>query len=434
MSVQSLPGMAVARCWPLRVTPPKSTVRFDDCMALAHVVCAVQAAFNVLMTTEVPDAAAELDSHALFQTGRKRKGEELELSKIFHTRGINMRYLPQVAARCRNAAAREFLEQEVIVRAAKHKIRALLAEHAETEQHAAEILDRLMRELYQRGPESRRLWAQFSLPNGEPKWDFLERLSDAIGFQTQAVTLAPKIKSVRPPPFTPLEKQEQVLLKDLEFCRATGADRAPVQFKLYQTWCAGADPRDSFAKGEAVLQELVQRHRRGPPFVEVLPVAADWYEMRGKFEQALAFCEEHLGALRARPGPDPDEVNRALDRVGDMHASLGSFQRALSVHEEVLQSRRKTRSGHPDIGRSLWAIGTCHKALGDVPKALQGLVEAQQLLESLLGAEHRVVACAARDIGIVYEVRTLSHALRAAWMPGVTVSVRRRKWENTRKR
>jgi hypothetical protein len=135
-----------------------------------------RAAFDILMNADVPAAAADLD--AAFKGGVL----SLELSTFLHARGINMRYLPEVAARCRNVAARQFLEQEAVVRAAKHKIRALWAERAESDAHAAAIAADVIQRL-RRGE----LWDQLSQP-AAPQWSWEARLRDALGIQAARVS------------------------------------------------------------------------------------------------------------------------------------------------------------------------------------------------------------------------------------------------------
>ncbi len=285
--------------------------------------CAVRAAFDVLINVDVPAAAADLD--AAF-----RSSSDVDLSAFLHTRGINMRYLPQVAACCRNPAARQYLEQEAVIRTAKHKIRALWAERAESDAHAAAIAADVIQRL-RRG--DRDLWSQL-LPadGGAPSWAWEPRLRAAIGLKDDG-TLTLKIKNVRPPPFVSLDRQEGALLKDLEFRRATGADVLPVQFQLialYLIWAAGDDPRDSFAKGEAVLKQVLERHRRGPSVENAIATAARWYYDRGQFEEALPFYEELLEEQRVRLGPDHHAVAATLNNLGNLH-KVGAPRRRLAA-------------------------------------------------------------------------------------------------------
>lgn len=99
----------------------------------------------------------------------------MDLSAFFHARGVNMRYAPQVAARCQNAAARQFLGEERLIRAAKHKIRALWATQARSEAHATALADHVIG-LLRRGL----LWSQLG---AEPpqSWGWERRLRAALG-------------------------------------------------------------------------------------------------------------------------------------------------------------------------------------------------------------------------------------------------------------
>ncbi len=141
---------------------------------------AVRAAFNTLISVDVPAAAADLDA----VLGGQEGAPQPDLSVFLHTRGINMRYLPHVAACCCNATARQFLEQEVIVRTAKHTLRALWAQRAVSETHAAAIADNIIHRL-RRG--DRELWAQLSLP-GAPAWAWETRLRAAVGLEDALVS------------------------------------------------------------------------------------------------------------------------------------------------------------------------------------------------------------------------------------------------------
>ncbi len=144
----------------------------------------------------------------------------------------------------------------------------------------------------------------------------------------QVDVLVVKIKNVRPPPFVPLDRQEEALLKDLEFRRATGADVLPVQFQLialYLIWSAGDDPRDSFSKGEAMLQQVLERHRRGPPVDNAIATAARWHFDRGQLEQALPFFQELLTEQRARLGVDHPTVATTLCNIGTVRRVRAAY-------------------------------------------------------------------------------------------------------------
>jgi hypothetical protein len=282
------------------------------------------------MTDAIPKTAEEVDK--AFADGVASNGG-VDLSATFHAHGVNMRYLPLVAARCQRAAAREYLEQESIIRAAKHKIRALWAARARGNQHAVAIAEQVL-QLLRAGA----LWDQLQLPVA-PAWPWEARLCAAIGLVYAAdgqATLVPKVRSLRPPPFVPLDQQEATLLKSLAFRRAAGGDVLPVQFQLialYLIWSAGDDPRDSFAKGEAVVREVLERHRRGPPVPNAVSVAADWYYRRGQFELALPLHEEDVHQRRAELGPEHPIVGKALNNLGMLLSVRGTpHSRLASMH------------------------------------------------------------------------------------------------------
>jgi hypothetical protein len=297
----------------------------------------------------VPEAAAELD--ALFSNeggGRNDLERTLDLSEFLHARGVNMRYLPAVAAQCRSPRARRLVECEVAVRAAKHKIRALWAQSARSERHSGALAERVVRRL-RRGE----LWDQ--LPAGAAAaagaalaaeammaaatgaapspsaWRWEARLRAALGLDAApaespdvpqaaaAATASPKTKVLRAPAFVPLEQQERVLLRQLEFRRASGGDAAPVELQLvalYSLWSAGDDPRESFAKGAALVSELLARHRRGPLIEGAVYAAARWHKDRAELDRALPLVEELLCDARSRLGADHLKWARRLATSG----------------------------------------------------------------------------------------------------------------------
>ncbi len=285
-----------------------------------------------MQNRDVPLAAAELD--ASFSPA-------LNLSDFLHERGINMRYIARVAACCRNEAARAFLEQERVVRAAKLSIRALWASHAKSEAHAVAIANEVIARL-RRGDVT--LWSRLLLPEATtstaanaddvptvamaeaslpPAWAWEERLRAAIGLRAND-TLSHKVKSVRPPPFAPLADQEAQLLAELEFRRAAGRDVSSVQLRLVELYLVWSndhdDPSDSFAKGERVLAEVIARHRNGTPVPNALATAGNWHLRRGQFAQALVYFDDLL-----------DEQRATLGRTHTVAKTLSSIGEALTV-------------------------------------------------------------------------------------------------------
>ncbi len=212
--------------------------------------------------------------------------------------------------------------------------------------------------------------------------------------------LRPKTKSVRPPPFVPLNEQEAVLLKDLEFRRATGADVLPVQFQLiqlYSIWAAGDDPSDSFAKGEALLQQVLERHRRGPPVENAIETAARWHDRRGQFSAALAFHQELLAEERVRLGPDHPALASALNNTAQALIALGRFGKARRCLEEALDIKRRAPSvgpAHPSYATSLNELGRIAKEEGRHTDALRLFEEALAIFRASLGPDHRSVGAA----------------------------------------
>jgi hypothetical protein len=128
----------------------------------------VRAAFDVLQRVAIPEAASALDARIA------ELKPDFELSALLHEHGVNVRYLRDVAAHCREPASRRFIAQELIIRAAKRGVRAMWTNLARSEAHAAALGQDVIEQL----ATGRAAWADLVAreltSGGEPLPDVLD--------------------------------------------------------------------------------------------------------------------------------------------------------------------------------------------------------------------------------------------------------------------
>jgi hypothetical protein len=197
-----------------------------------------RAAFQKLTDEVIPATARDFETE--FQ---RAAGADVDVSAFLHGRGVNLRYIPEVAGHCRtNAAAREFLLQEALIRAAKHKIRSLWAQSARSLEHAVELTeDAIARlrngQLWDQVPFAMSTSTAVELPPSAV-WPWEARLRRAIGVPSvpgQASPL-PASKLVNPPrrfgssrilTFTIRERGGEVAKPQLGYILAPAVAAAP---------------------------------------------------------------------------------------------------------------------------------------------------------------------------------------------------------------
>jgi len=256
---------------------------------------AVTAAHTVLTQEAIPRTALDLDE---VPEEKLRDNELFDLSEFLHSHGINMRYLPRVAASCRSAHVRRFLEEERVVRALKHYIREEWLQ-ATSEENAIVIAEKIIEELH-----SGARWDQAQLRN-KPDWSWEPRLRAAINMveDSGTVKLVAKVKNLRPPTFVPLPQQETALLSRRQFLCEAGRDDASVVLQmiaLYAIWSADPNcPQDSLVKGHGLVTELLSKHRNKR---NALHTAASWYYIAATSARRLRFSRRicRLNALLSK--------------------------------------------------------------------------------------------------------------------------------------
>ncbi|MEM7159364.1 MAG: serine/threonine-protein kinase [Myxococcota bacterium] len=117
-------------------------------------------------------------------------------------------------------------------------------------------------------------------------------------------------------------------------------------------------------------------------------------EAREHFEAALA---EH----RAGDGGDWTEAY-LLERLGVLAKEQGRYEDAVGLHQRAIELRRRlVHAGHPDLGESIFNLGTAQQALGQTEQARRSLSEARTILEQALGAEHPLLGTVFNNLGML---------------------------------
>jgi tetratricopeptide (TPR) repeat protein len=125
----------------------------------------------------------------------------------------------------------------------------------------------------------------------------------------------------------------------------------------------------------------------------------------GQIEEAMQQYNEVLRRLR---GLDRSEyrlvVAEITTRIGDIHKSLGEFDRAIARHEEALRIRKAVLDpDHVDVAINVNALAILYEKKGDLNNALSRFAEALQIRRSKLGPCHVDVASIYNNMAVVYE-------------------------------
>jgi tetratricopeptide (TPR) repeat protein len=111
----------------------------------------------------------------------------------------------------------------------------------------------------------------------------------------------------------------------------------------------------------------------------------------GDGEQALELAEEALGRYRRLPGRIPEVEARMLEHIGTFLSRRRAFQRAQASYEEALAVVGAVRDIE-EMARIHHGLAGCHRATGDLPRA----VERMQLAEALYTVDSELRPAVAR--------------------------------------
>ncbi len=229
-------------------------------------VCAVKKAFDVLREEDIPRAAEEFCN-----TPRTADHDfSARIGDFFHKRGVNLRYLPQVAKWCEDhnhAAAADVLWQEVLVRSAKHSARERMRS-AGSEREAVNQVLNLIDELKRKGDAWTHVIASTGVNDGvaaqlASDLSWISRLEAVIGLRrsgTERSSLEPQTKRVQAAGYVPpLRKLKARLQVTLKFRREVGLNEQtiPVVLQLIQL-CAHSGDDASLDEGQTLVGELLR--------------------------------------------------------------------------------------------------------------------------------------------------------------------------------
>jgi hypothetical protein len=192
---------------------------------------------------------------------------------------------------------------------------------AKSETHAANIAEQVI-ELLRRG----QLWDQLGAAALPASSGWEPRLRRALGLHRDGSSRpngsfpAPKSKVVRMPPSAPFAHHEAALQRNLQLRRKTGADAAPAMVQLvglYTLWSAGEDGEMmAVTKGLAAQEQLLERHRRGPPVDHALEAATRW-SFETQEDEFHIELQQHLLRERLKTlGREHPATTQALVQLG----------------------------------------------------------------------------------------------------------------------
>jgi tetratricopeptide (TPR) repeat protein len=134
--------------------------------------------------------------------------------------------------------------------------------------------------------------------------------------------------------------------------------------------------------------------------VTLLTRAADYLWVRAKLQQARALLEQALAILEARRGPDHPDVARTLMALGTVIYDLGDLSTSRTYLERALtiQEARLSRD-HPDLAYSLHNLGLVLRSLGDLSEARIAQERSLTIREARFGPDHPKVAQSLNSLG-----------------------------------
>jgi CHAT domain-containing protein/Tfp pilus assembly protein PilF len=164
-----------------------------------------------------------------------------------------------------------------------------------------------------------------------------------------------------------------------------------VMILVWAARSAGAQP--SAAKPDP--QALAEAKRLGTEVEEL--------QKQGKFAEAVPLAEHSLSLREKELGPMHPDVAASLNRLGDLHDSLGEPGKALPLVTRALSIRENALGrSHPDVAASLNSLANVHVSRGEYATAIPLFDRALAIREKALGSMHPKVAETLSSLGDLY--------------------------------
>jgi len=152
------------------------------------------------------------------------------------------------------------------------------------------------------------------------------------------------------------------------------------------------------------LHEEIRLHSRSAPLEAYGEHLKGFlYHVQGHYALALDHYQSALSTKRDVYGIESLEYSNTLNNIANVGYSLGTFEKSLVQHKEVLAIREALLPlNHPKIGGSLGNIGNIYTAVGGYSKALEYHFRALAIWSNLFDPKHPQKSFTLNNIGIVY--------------------------------
>ncbi len=376
----------------------------------------------------LPKLAAALDADIGAATSHEA------LRDRFHAHGVNMRYVLRVAALCTSPAARQRLCREAVVRAAKHKVRALWRGSA-SEAHCKALTDAAVAALSAGAgwedvaagalelfggawsQEGSAVLADLRAAVSEREsWSWASQLRAALG---DAECL--KMKFVAHPAFVPLEQAEERLQAALSLAETRAAqanDAAAVMpqlsalMRLYNKAVEGADVQ--LEKGAQVAQRILDIHASARPQWEALRDVEYFFSLNQELARAEELARLLLQHMEDTGAVETDDAVETMLRLALTVKALDRLDEAEALYRRALAVAERLAGGKPngDVAMVLGNLGSLSMARGDYGEARALRERALAMREALFGRENVEVATDLSNLAqIAYRQKRHAEAL-----------------------
>ncbi|CAF1503285.1 unnamed protein product, partial [Adineta steineri] len=127
------------------------------------------------------------------------------------------------------------------------------------------------------------------------------------------------------------------------------------------------------------------------------------YLNQGNYEKAISYHKQLLETReKTRPLYHPNSAS-SYNNIGSVYASMGEYSKALSFYKKALEIHEKTLpSNHPNLATSYNNTGSVYNQMGEYSKALSFYEKALEIREKTLPSNHPDLATSYSNIGYAY--------------------------------
>ncbi|MEM7153353.1 MAG: serine/threonine-protein kinase [Myxococcota bacterium] len=127
---------------------------------------------------------------------------------------------------------------------------------------------------------------------------------------------------------------------------------------------------------------------------------------RGEFDEALRLRHESLAIERELLGREHPDIARSLQALGNLHHLRGEYEESVQVLKQALVLRERLLGvGHRDTAHTMASLGTSLSALGQHADAEQNIRRAHEILEREVGADAVEVTDLLNNLAIAVEAQ-----------------------------